>query len=1106
MMPNLPLSSNAKSGSFGANRSVPQPPLFNEDQRKRIEATLDAMCPKPIALNDIPLYNRQSIQKLPTVADDPTFLRNINHSHKELYQAVLGGNIEEVRKCLSDGARADVRIGKTGETAIHVSLGNPDILAVLLENGTDPEVRDFNDYTPLHGLVSGDTQDTLRVISCIKLLLAAGASVNASCAESRNTPLHLIMIQEESASILSCLIEMGADPKIVDKEGLTALHSAASAEQVDILLAGGADIEARDRQGRTPLLSEYTSSRAKERLLERGADITARTKSGQTLLHVIHPHQIKPRLWNALKRNLDLNIADNQGLTPLMTGDAPLSKFGADVHRCANDGQTALHFAKSQQQAQDLLDCGASLEALDRTGHTPLLRIAAKEDNSALLQYFVDRGANCKAKNREGATALHIAAQTRGGLDANALLLFKSGLKQEPDETGRLPLHIAAASTFPKDLKRMLSLDPNSINKKDKEGRTPLHHLGTGRQDQKGLGMIILTQDLEACARILLEAGADILSRDKLGRTPLQALAELEDVTPLKLALEKAVDPKDRDTAAKAVKDGGRMFSAYRCLKPDTPLTLEALEDFVANAKPCTQPTDPGFNLLQNATQDEVRALATQFLEQPQRAGVLLRKICGLQTFSLEYWKSRSKSDWAPFVKEGLKALGPLPTSPSPVLKDIHQALEKVGNDPVASITAEELLGRCTSDQIRCFGRTLVIEQADQTLLCIKLQDENESLRDLANECAVLNVLRSHKKELGLRSDLPEPVGLYKVKDLFKILHAKEMQGVEDLKRRVSGTLKNECRAYVYKSPKTYFQYLSNTDIDDEQFRAAWNNVLHDLAILRRHHIGYSVAGLFHDGVGNPLEHQRRYFPLYSLVNSDLSPEGVIDAWIRSLKYPNVAVSGLRDFGDIIFYDDLDNPKNRVRAAYLRHGRREGPGLTPFIEANLRVETLVVFELMLAHRQLVRYLNNPTSDPLSPDNVANVSEQLLEAAVNNMMHETGSQESQVRVLLSEAIDWQLYARQLLFWSNPALYVPYLKRGEIPHWVLPSNTFQVMNAEKIKYQGEFMKEDLGYSYCPRNGSDLGQNNGEYPIKEGIKMRYLAALFAAAKSVDTEAEAR
>lgn len=132
-----------------------------------------------------------------------------------LFRAIERGNVAKVRTLLDEGADAAMQ-NAAGSSALTVAVmhGRVEVARLLIERGADLE-REGHDRL--------DAAVNKRNLAMVELLLDAGVDVNAASGW----------------------------------ELLTALHIAASGghtEMVDLLLARGADPEARDRRMETPLM------------------------------------------------------------------------------------------------------------------------------------------------------------------------------------------------------------------------------------------------------------------------------------------------------------------------------------------------------------------------------------------------------------------------------------------------------------------------------------------------------------------------------------------------------------------------------------------------------------------------------------------------------------------------------------------------------------------------------------------------------------------------------------------------------------------------------------------------------------------------------------
>lgn len=194
--------------------------------------------------------------------------------------------------------------------------------------------------------------------------------------EKRLTPLHFVQCVED----VRLYIEQGADPNAFDDRGGTPLWQIVwdgddrDAEVVSELLKHGANpnawhAEEPDRVFPLHPLHVVTSKLELARLLlDHGADIHALDHEQSTPLHSVCGG---PTTQLLIERGADVNFRDARGMTPL--------------HRCRAE----------TLKAQQLIEAGAEVNACDNTGESPLfanLREAAYWLKSQGPSYFFYRG------------------------------------------------------------------------------------------------------------------------------------------------------------------------------------------------------------------------------------------------------------------------------------------------------------------------------------------------------------------------------------------------------------------------------------------------------------------------------------------------------------------------------------------------------------------------------------------------------------------------------------------------------------------------------------------------------------------------------------------
>jgi ankyrin repeat protein len=207
-------------------------------------------------------------------------------------------DINKVRLLVAKGANVNA-VSKQGHTAMllaAMSDGSAAIVRLLIAEGANVKAVDNN---KINGLLAASAANDLESVN---LFVDAGLDVNSKDAADQ-TPL-MNAAGRGNTAMVKWLLAKGADVNAVSAEksggmvkngpiGLgkfTALILASTygpAETVRALLDAGAEVNAKDIRGMTPLMYAVTSDHAEaaivKLLLARGADVTVKSAAGETV-------------------------------------------------------------------------------------------------------------------------------------------------------------------------------------------------------------------------------------------------------------------------------------------------------------------------------------------------------------------------------------------------------------------------------------------------------------------------------------------------------------------------------------------------------------------------------------------------------------------------------------------------------------------------------------------------------------------------------------------------------------------------------------------------------------------------------------------------------
>ena len=319
-----------RRGSAGARGGAPSPPvsLARTVARPPAQNPLRFSWFKPAKQGDAETLH----QLAPTV--DVNALGD--EGDAALHAAVRSRSLAAVEVLLAAGASTSIATRPEHLQPLHVAAELADqevavpIIKALLAAGAAPDARDGDGGTPAHVATYYGNAEALTV------LLDAGVPVDIGAGTQRGSPLYRACWSRSAnaAQVVQLLLQRGAAANTPRPQPAgSALHRAVSSDEVavvEVLLRAGAMVDARDEQGRTPLMcwgySEDSALAGARLLLAAGAAPNAADNEGNTALHRAARETSNPPLVKFLAA---------WGADPLRTnkeGQRPLQLVPENVH------------------------------------------------------------------------------------------------------------------------------------------------------------------------------------------------------------------------------------------------------------------------------------------------------------------------------------------------------------------------------------------------------------------------------------------------------------------------------------------------------------------------------------------------------------------------------------------------------------------------------------------------------------------------------------------------------------------------------------------------------------------------------------------------------
>ena len=330
-----------------------------------------------------------------------------------IHQFARRGAADIVAYQLDHGVPIGVR-GRERNTVLHYAAASRDagFVRMLIERGAKLEARNAYAFRPLHRAAETGSVEVVRA------LVEAGAKLNPKTSVSfiiqeTRTPLYLA-IEARHLNVARHLLECGADPNVIcdtsHNSALTAACGNDDPEAVALLLRHGARPNGLQLSKWPDFnsfpLGEARSAEIVDLLVAAGADVNARQRYGDTALHVLvstssmmEPgaiRKIAAAIEALIRHGADPHASGAHGLPPAMFAkNAAIASAlaGGPATKPADLGRLLLEAARDMEKEPDLDllldllrhadagDVNVSRDFIDSEGETILMRVVKAMDD-----------------------------------------------------------------------------------------------------------------------------------------------------------------------------------------------------------------------------------------------------------------------------------------------------------------------------------------------------------------------------------------------------------------------------------------------------------------------------------------------------------------------------------------------------------------------------------------------------------------------------------------------------------------------------------------------------------------------------------------------------
>ncbi|MCH2214845.1 MAG: ankyrin repeat domain-containing protein [Flavobacteriales bacterium] len=359
-----------------------------------------------------------------------------------IFWAAYRDNLKFMKFLLREGARTDI-VDEHGYSLLNFSATtgqtNPALYDFIIKNGANVKKEKNNDGANALLLLMAHLED----LEMVEYFTDKGLSVFDKD-DNGSTAMHYVA-RGGNLKMLGWCIDKGIMYKGTNKDGRSVMHFASQGrrghtndlEVFEFLETSGVSPSNADKEGVTPLMLYCNSGRdpnVVKWFLKKGASADETEKDGNTALMMASRNSSIEAVKTLLVKTRDINHQNLKGETALSNATSrnnakvvqTLIEAGANAEVQDKDGNNLLYYwmrsyspdNKDDFRKKEKLLVGAGMEpdTAQDNGYT-IWHLAVEKNDIELLEFLSKNKADINAKNKDGLTALHMAAMKTGDVE-----------------------------------------------------------------------------------------------------------------------------------------------------------------------------------------------------------------------------------------------------------------------------------------------------------------------------------------------------------------------------------------------------------------------------------------------------------------------------------------------------------------------------------------------------------------------------------------------------------------------------------------------------------------------------------------------------------------